>query len=881
MMRTIILLRITVYPFALIVLMYSNSLFSQSSPDFVLIEKGNFKTTLLINKLSDEIIISVPESGLYSILFASTEGIQRRRRIELVKGQNFVKIGSLIENRETEISVIGEKDDINGVRLKQAEIKRLPGTFGDSLKAVFNVPGVSQIFQNYNNSSFQSALPIQLSLTKSGTQTKSPDISNSQRGFLVMRGAGSKSNQFYFDDLPFSYPFHADGISSVINNNAIRSLEVYSGAYSTRYGFGTGGVIAVEGFKKREDLTVVNLNTFLIDGYTFKNVTKNLNVNVSGRKYYPNLLLGQLHDVVPNQTLISDYSDYQGRIHWDINSEHSITITSFGAKDFRYPFAKNEKLDANQSSAESLVDGLVVDRDFRTDGLKHIWTPFGSIKNTINVARNYFSERIQNSTYYLDSNDGRISPDGFVKINTVGNDFSQNLNYFEDFLEISIFKKILKLNSGGQYRETVSSFKGKITYLNPKPQFLRLTELIISDPNTNTMAVLDGDKMTHREIGYFSELKFDHLGYSATLGVRRDYYDLSKEWKTNPRFLLAKNFTSFGTTLFGGTGNFSQAPNDISQYSKTIGNPKLKVETSQHSNIGIEQKFLSKYSIKVEGYRNTFDSMAIQDQFVSDSSAANINNVSSLVDQRSSTLIPQRNLNYSNSMTGWSKGIELMIRKEMEEGTGFFGWASYSNSLTKRNRNQPVLSEEEIKNHQNLTQNNRLIYQDNSRGYYTNLYSNGSLEVLRKNSKEELYDLDRTHIFSFVAGWRYLNSFQLGFRYSYLTNYAYTPIIGSEKQQIGYSPIYSNYIRSERLPAYNQIDLRFDKFITTSWGNLNFYLEVVNLTANRIAVSNTVFTSGIPYIPGSNPQTLYINQNGLNIYKHRVPNLNFGLEMKF
>ncbi|AMX58938.1 hypothetical protein LBK6_11500 [Leptospira borgpetersenii serovar Hardjo] len=94
-----------------------------------------------------------------------------------------------------------------------------------------------------------------------------------------MRGAGARANQFYFNGLPMSYLFHADGLTSVINNNAIRSLELYSGSYSARYGFATGGIVNIEGFQKRDsNLSVAHLNAFLTDVYTYRNITKDLNV---------------------------------------------------------------------------------------------------------------------------------------------------------------------------------------------------------------------------------------------------------------------------------------------------------------------------------------------------------------------------------------------------------------------------------------------------------------------------------------------------------------------------------------------------------------------------------------------------------------------------
>ncbi|WP_061221156.1 TonB-dependent receptor plug domain-containing protein [Leptospira borgpetersenii] len=788
------------------------------------------------------------------------------------------------EKEEEAIEVVGERDRPDFVRLKPEEINKMPGTFGDSLKAVFNIPGIAPIFQNYTNAGFQSAMATGLNPT--APNNKSPDISNSQRGFLVMRGAGTRANQFYYDGLPLIYPFHADGITSVLNNNSIRSLEIYSGTYSARYGFATGGVIAVEGFKKKNDSVVLNLNTFLVDGYVFKNISKNLNVNVSGRKYYPNYVLGRIPDLVPNQTFVSDYSDYQFRINWDIDNQNSVTLSSFGTKDYRHPFAANKQYKPKYDSMESINDALIVDRNFRTDGVQYVWKPFEAVSNTMNISRSYFEERTQNSTYLFDTSKGALAAllaQGLQKANTLGNNFSEDLRYFEDVMELSLFKKILKLRAGGQYRETVSSFQGKIIYINENPEFLKITKFILSDPNTST--TLQGDRMVHRQIGYFSEMKFDYQGNVLSLGVRRDYHDLSDEWKTSPRLMFAKELTSTRTTFFGGTGKFFQAPTDVSYISKRMGNPNLKMEESQHSNLGIEQKFLSSYSIKLEGYKNTFDNLVVRDNFIYNSSATNINNLISGINNQSTEFVSQRNLNYSNSMSGWSKGFELMIKKEIPEDSGFFGWVSYTNSLTKRNRNQPVLNDTELQIYNELAKNHRTLYQDVSKDYYTNVYDNGNIEVLKKNSKEEYYDLDRTHMLSIVGGWKYKDTWQIGTRIIHLTNYAYTPIVGSELTPINsvnlYTPIYSRDLRSARLPSYNQIDIRFDRFITTSWAKLDLYFEIINLTGNRIAVSNTLYNTLAPYLPGQNPATGYINQNGLNVGKTKIPMFNFGIEMRF
>ncbi|EKP13047.1 hypothetical protein LEP1GSC191_3757 [Leptospira borgpetersenii serovar Mini str. 201000851] len=62
---------------------------------------------------------------------------------------------------------------------------------------------------------------------------------------------------------------------------------------------------------------------------------------------------------------------------------------------------------------------------------------------------------------------------------------------------------------------------------------------------------------------------------------------------------------------------------------------------------------------------------------------------------------------------------------------------------------------------------------------------------------------------------------------------------------------------------------------------MDLYFEIINLTGNRIAVSNTLYNTLAPYLPGQNPATGYINQNGLNVGKTKIPMFNFGIEMRF
>ncbi|TGK19694.1 TonB-dependent receptor plug domain-containing protein [Leptospira stimsonii] len=864
----------------------------------------------------NELTVDISEfgKGAYEVILTLKSGSME---------QKYVNIDSDIQNLEfiirpkrgSGINVIGKRQDtIPSYVMSQEDAVRMPGGFGDAVKAVQSMPGVIPLFQTYTGSSFQSAIQT---LNQTAGQTKSPDKPNGESGFLVMRGAGSRANQFYFNGFPMSYPFHADGLTSAINNNAIRSLELYSGSYSARYGFATGGIINIEGYNKRSsNLTVGHINAFLTDVYAYRNITKDLNVSVSGKKYYPNVVLGMVPNLIPTETFLSEYQDYQARIGWDISEKHSISFQSFGAKDRRYPFKEYSEYNPKkvvQSIAKppSALDAARLNRTFRTDAFQYEWKPVRKIKNTLNISRNYFQELTENGSDLLNLNFKKIGypPSLYQRLNTIENEYSNNLTQIENVTELEPFTNNWKVLLGGQYRETEAGFKGKITQYNFDPDVAFTQKATLGSPEA--LGVLRGDSVRTRQIGYFFENRFRLRETSLNLGVRRDYYDKSGEWKTSPRISVSQEIPYTQSRFFAGYGRHFQAPSDVSRYSSRTGNPNLKMEESDHAEVGWDQKIGGLWNFKIEGYSNTFSNLSVADPYIKDPYSSNRDLVVQTLDPNANaSLLQAQNLNFSNSMTGYSRGVEIFVKKEATTESGFYGWLSYTKSITKRNRNLPDLSQQEYSTWLAKSSSKDLVFQENDPNYYANFYRDGTADILFKNSKEELYDFDRTHVLNMVLGWKFSDKAQLGLKFTYMTNFAYTPIVGSNSLKLHdqlaalfpelqstpappgndsfstrvYEPVYSNYNRSARLPQYKQFDLRFDRFIYTDWGKITAYFELVNITGSRIATGEGSMVPLFPYAPNANPQMQYMYLNGqpsLKTDKTKIPYLNFGIEFRF
>jgi len=93
------------------------------------------------------------------------------------------------------------------------EVRRIPGTFGDPVRVIQNLPGAARA-------------PF-------GT------------GLLVIRGANPEDSNVYVDGVEVPLIFHLGGYRSIINADLISAVDYLPGSYGVRYGESTGGVIDV------------------------------------------------------------------------------------------------------------------------------------------------------------------------------------------------------------------------------------------------------------------------------------------------------------------------------------------------------------------------------------------------------------------------------------------------------------------------------------------------------------------------------------------------------------------------------------------------------------------------------------------------------------
>jgi hypothetical protein len=183
--------------------------------------------------------------------------------------------------------------------LRRAEVRQLPGAFGDPFRAIEILPGVTPIV---------SGLP-----------------------FFYVRGAPPGNVGYFLDGVRVPYLFHAAAGPSVINPAVVDRVDLYSGGYPARYGRYAGAIVAAETTEPRTDLhgeaaiRLVDAGAIVESGFADGRGT----ALVGGRYSYTGALFSLIS---PDVTL--DYRDVQARVTYDLTPRERVSLFAFGAYDY-------------------------------------------------------------------------------------------------------------------------------------------------------------------------------------------------------------------------------------------------------------------------------------------------------------------------------------------------------------------------------------------------------------------------------------------------------------------------------------------------------------------------------------------------------------------
>ncbi len=198
-----------------------------------------------------------------------------------------------------EVTVRGEQPAPGVQSFTRAEVRLLPGAFGDPFRAIDALPGVTPLV---------SGLP-----------------------FFYVRGAPPGDVGYYVDGIRVPLLYHIGLGPSVIHPAIVDHVDLYSGGYPAAFGRYAGGIVS--GVTRDPDPAWhAEGNVRIVDAGAMVQGPLPADLGsfiVAGRYSYTAALLS----LISSQVSIA-YWDYQARANVKVNPRDTFTVFAFGAHDF-------------------------------------------------------------------------------------------------------------------------------------------------------------------------------------------------------------------------------------------------------------------------------------------------------------------------------------------------------------------------------------------------------------------------------------------------------------------------------------------------------------------------------------------------------------------
>jgi TonB family protein len=201
---------------------------------------------------------------------------------------------------ETKVRGQREAQAVTRYTLSQPELTTVPGTFGDPLRVVQNLPGVART-------------PFGL-------------------GLLVIRGASPQDSGVFLEGHQVPILYHFLGGPSVLTPRLIDRIDFYPGNFGVRYGRATAGIVDVD---LKVDATprvhgLVDLNLLDSSAYVEGPLGYGWTGSVSARRSYIDLLLPAF--LSGGTTAAPVYWDYQAGVHRRVGPGQ-LSLFAIGSND--------------------------------------------------------------------------------------------------------------------------------------------------------------------------------------------------------------------------------------------------------------------------------------------------------------------------------------------------------------------------------------------------------------------------------------------------------------------------------------------------------------------------------------------------------------------
>ena len=443
--------------------------------------------------------------------------------------------------------------------IPKALVDKMPGTQGDTLKVVQNLPGTAR-------AAFGG-------------------------GQLILRGASPGDSRIFLEGQEIPVLYHFGALRSTFNSGLLEAVEFIPGNFGPEYGRAMGGVINVKVRDPADDLFRGEVDLNLYDAGFLLEGPLSEDWSMAGA-FHRSWVDTFISAVIPEDAGLSfntapAFYDYQLLTTWAPDANKKLKILWYGSLD-------RLKLLFERPTGDPKIRGALSARI-----MFH------------NLQASYF-QRLSASLSQLSS-----IQFGFQELSTeLGPEIFFDLAVWRVSFRTSWNWEALSwldLRVGLDMRSDWVSLKANSS--------LRPIEGEQSPPISTQEVFGVNEKTSLFEPGAFVELAFkptDDLTIVPSL--RLDYYRNIGRWTFDPR-LVARYQVMSGTVLKGGMGFYHQPPTP-DQVVEKIGNPDLLAPRSTHSSLGIEQTVIEGLTVELTGFYKWLDRQVVRNPtFFADPSA--------------------------------------------------------------------------------------------------------------------------------------------------------------------------------------------------------------------------------------------------------------------
>jgi TonB family protein len=453
-----------------------------------------------------------------------------------------------------EIRVVGARPAREVTRrvIEQREIARIPGTNGDAIRAIENMPGVA----------------------------RPPGL----QGLLIVRGSAPQDTGIFVDGTQVPIAFHFGGVSSVVPSSLLERIDFVPGNFGPEYGRAMGGNIDIGLRSPVRDRIHGMAQIDLIDARLVVEAPLGDKTRflIAGRRSHVDAWIGgalKAGGAVGVRTA-PVYYDYQAMLEHDLTSSTTARLTLFGSDD-----ALRLTLDSAASDPSFAGDLKVATRFYRlqlrTDTRVNDSTRW---INTVSYGRDFQHQSIgQNFSLDVTQNPLTLRSDLRAKLAD-----SVTAIVGLDSVWTSVDATVLAT----AFQEDAQP---------AGPYFGRQRNL-----QKVTTAMFQPAGYAMLEVSPVKTLKL-------LPSVRADYESDIKDWVASPRFAARYDMASGfpRTTIKGGVGLFHQPPQPY-QSIPPFGTPNLKNNRAVHTSLGFEQELSRQVDVSVEGFYKKLDDLVVQ-----------------------------------------------------------------------------------------------------------------------------------------------------------------------------------------------------------------------------------------------------------------------------